>query len=82
MLFQPSAGDHDFLLYDEHTGKDVALVRGTHDDARMHAQLFCAARSMRDALNEIALCSKVGSPQYKIAQSTLEQCGFRVEYSA
>ncbi len=39
-LYQPSAGDHDYMIYEEQTGKDVALVRNFNE---ANARLIAAA---------------------------------------
>lgn len=44
-----TAGDHDFLIYPEATGRDVALVR---DFNEANARLIAAAPDMLEALRQ------------------------------
>lgn len=54
--FQPSAGDHDYLIYELRTGKDIAIVRNFHEgNARLIAAApdgYDLALSMRNACEE------------------------------
>lgn len=50
-LHQPTAGNHDFLVYDEKTGRDVALVR---DFDKANARLIAAAPGLLEALTNAA----------------------------
>jgi len=48
--YQPTAGDHDFSVYEEATGRDVALVR---DFNEANARLIAKAPEMLEALRNI-----------------------------
>lgn len=49
--YQPSAGNHDYLVYAEATGRDVAIVR---DFNEADARLIAAAPALRDKLAAVA----------------------------
>lgn len=49
-MYQATAGDHDFLIYPESTGRDVALVR---DFNEANACLIAAAPEMYEALQDL-----------------------------
>jgi hypothetical protein len=48
-LYQPSAGHHDYLIYAEATGRDVALVR---DFNEANATLIAQAPVLRELLDD------------------------------
>lgn len=49
-MYQATAGNHDFLVYPESTGRDVALVR---DFNEANARLIAAAPELLTALREL-----------------------------
>lgn len=49
--YQPLAGHHDFAVYAETTGHDIALVR---DFDKANAQLIASAPDLLAALKQIA----------------------------
>ncbi len=49
--FGPTAGHHDFAIYPEATGKDLALSRGTNE---ANARLIAAAPELLEALKTMA----------------------------
>jgi len=49
-LYQPTAGNHAFLVYDEKTGRDLTLVR---DFNEANARLIAAAPDLLAALKDL-----------------------------
>lgn len=50
--YQPTAGNHDFLIYSESDGRDIALVR---DSNEANARLIAAAPELLNALETLML---------------------------
>lgn len=55
--YQPTAGNHDFLIYDEATGKDVALSR---DNDEPRARLIASAPDLLATLEALRVDLTVG----------------------
>lgn len=56
--FKATAGDHDFSVYPESTGRDVALVR---DFNEANARLIAAAPALYEALRDVLRIARAAS---------------------
>ena len=66
----PSGGNHDYLVYPEATGRDVAIVR---DFSEANARLIAAAPEMLEAL-KVVLIALGDEPHSDYPLCTDEDC--------
>jgi hypothetical protein len=56
--YQDTAGSHQFAVYAEATGNDIALVFNRSNESESDARLIAAAPDMYETLQEIAASGK------------------------